>query len=115
MKTISYVAGFLLYITSLNVSAIPITTIGGVDNMVTWDELIPGSDLAEAKIFADYLLVDVSTLTRSKVASSSGMSWMEVDGNTLRKDWWAFPTSRFWKLWNILKLKTRLNGRLKAF
>jgi hypothetical protein len=90
MKTISYVAGLLLYVTSLNVSAIPITTVGGVYNMAAWDEVIPSSDLAEAQFFADYLSVDVSTLTLSKVASSSGMNWMEDDGDAPGEDLWAF-------------------------
>lgn len=94
MKTIFYVAGLLLYLTSLNVSAIPtsidIDIVGGADKMVEYDTLIPSSDAAEAEFFADYLGVDASTLTLSKVASSSGINWMEVDGDAPEEDLWAF-------------------------
>lgn len=107
MKIISYVAGLLLYIASLNVSAIPITTVGGVDNMVAWDALINSSDAAEAQFLADYLSVDVSAITLSKVASSSGTSWMEVDGDTLEEDLWAFDFSGFKPALYIIK--TSLN------
>lgn len=81
---------FVIYTTS--VSAIPSTTVGGVDTLVDYSSLGNSGDAGELQFFADYLNVDPLALTLEKVNASAGDdgNWMEVTGDASDQDLWAF-------------------------
>ena len=82
---------FVTYTAS--VSAIPIATVGGADTIVDYALLGNSGDAAELQFFADYLMVDASTLTLDKVTLSDGTNWLEVTDDAADEDLWAFDFS----------------------
>ena len=72
------------------VFAIPVGDVGVEDTLVAWDTLSPSSEADEAQWVADYLGVDVSTITYTQLTDteSEGSNWMEVTGDS--EDLWAF-------------------------
>ena len=65
-------------------SAVPLATTGGVDSLVAWSILGNSGQEAEKDFIADYLHVDSSQLSYTKLASSGGEDgqWESVDGES---------------------------------
>jgi len=74
----SYTEKFTASFTT-SVSAIPLSTVGGLDTLDARTSLGNSGDAAELDFFADYLGVDSSTLTLNKVTSSGGSGWVQID------------------------------------
>jgi PEP-CTERM motif len=88
MKTLTGLLSITLLTVSSTTLAIPIATVGSVDTLVDWGN--PGSsDADEMQFIADYLLVDVNTITYTKLAGSGGSGglWSTVDEDS---SLWAF-------------------------
>src|SRR5688572_2646833 len=70
-------------------SAIPIATTGGADSLVAWSQLGNSGVDSERQFIADYLNVDVGTLSYTQLDNSGGEdnAWLSVDGH---EDLFAF-------------------------
>jgi hypothetical protein len=79
MKSTVVVAAALLA-ASFSAFAIPISTVGGADDLVAWTTLGNSGDATEAGFIASYLGVDASSINYTKVAASGGANWLSVDG-----------------------------------
>ena len=68
---------------------IPITTTGGADTLVAWDN-IGSSDASEKAFIASYMGVDPTTIDFLKFDNLTGSEWQEVTGDAATQDLWAF-------------------------
>ena len=82
MKPAQLISGIALLALSSIASAIPITTTGGADSLVAWDELSNSGVASEQQFIADYLNVSVDSLTYTQLQNSGGEdnAWQAVDG-----------------------------------
>jgi hypothetical protein len=82
MKLAPIISGLALLAVSSIASAIPITTTGGADSLVYWDQLGNSGVATEQQFIADYLNVDAGSLTYTQLANSGGEdnAWETVDG-----------------------------------
>lgn len=83
MKFTPFISCIALLAISSVASAVPIPVTGGADTMVAWGELSNSGAATEQQFIADYLNVDVSTLTYSQLQNSGGEDnvWQTVDGH----------------------------------
>ena len=81
MKPVQILSGIALLALSSIASAIPITTTGGADSLVYWDQLGNSGVATEQQFIADYLNVNVGSLTYTQLANSGGEdnAWEAVD------------------------------------
>lgn len=81
MKSAPIISTIALLALSSTASAIPITTTGGADSLVYWDLLGNSGGGSEQQFIADYLNVDVGSLTYTQLANSGGEdnAWQTVD------------------------------------
>ncbi len=82
MKPAPIISGIALLALSSVASAIPITTTGGADSLVDWDLLGNSGVASEQQFIADYLNVEVGSLTYTQLDNSGGEdnAWQTVDG-----------------------------------
>jgi PEP-CTERM motif len=82
MKLAPIISTIALLALSSTASAIPITTTGGADSLVYWDQLGNSGVASEQQFIADYLNVDASSLTYTQLQNSGGEDnvWQTVDG-----------------------------------
>jgi hypothetical protein len=83
MKVTPFISCISLLALSSVASAVPIAVTGGADTMVAWDQLGNSGVDSEQQFIADYLKVDVSTITYSQLQNSGGEDnvWQTVDGD----------------------------------
>ena len=84
MKRSSLLAGLGLIGAHSIAFAGHIPIVGGADSLVAWTKTGNSSDATERQFLADYLNVDASTLSYSKLAGSSGGKggeWQHVRGD----------------------------------
>ena len=78
--------------------ALPIADVGGVDTLVDWEYISPSSDANEAQFIADYLGLNVATMSFTKlegsIGDSSGLSgnWRQADDD---QDVWYLDFAQF--------------------
>ena len=89
MKYVSYLSGIIFLAISSTVSAIPVLTTGGADNLVDWGVLSNSGEHEEKQFIADYLGVSTLDISFSQLGGSGGEdgAWMQVDEDP---DLWAF-------------------------
>ena len=83
MKRASLITGLCLLGASPLAFADPVPIVGGADTLVAWTSTSNSGDATETQFIADYLHVDASTLTYTKLANSGGegSGWQSVLGD----------------------------------
>ena len=83
MKRASLITGLCLLGASSLAFADPVPIVGGADTLVAWTSTSNSSVATETQFIADYLHVDASTLTYTKLANSGGegSGWQSVLGD----------------------------------
>jgi hypothetical protein len=83
MKRASLLTGLCLLGASSLALADPVPIVGGADTLVAWTNSSNSGDATETQFIADYLHVDASTLSYTKLANSGGEGggWQSVLGD----------------------------------